>query len=69
MSENMNFNDDEKQRKILAESISKSFYNGEMPYIFYRLIDKCLFEYKFETEVVYQLFSINFEQNTHRSLT
>lgn len=69
MSENMNLNDDEKQRKILAESISKSFYNGEMPYIFYRLIDKCLFEYKFETEVVYQLFSINFEQNTHRSLT
>ena len=69
MSENNNFNDDEKQRRILTESISKSFYNGEMPYIFYRLIDKCLSEYKFETEVVYQLFSISFEQNTHRSLT
>ena len=69
MSENNYLTDDENKRKVLTESISKSFYNGALPYAFYRLIDTCLIEYKFETEVVYQLFSVCFDQNTHRSYT
>lgn len=47
---------DEKQRNVLADSISKSFYAGRMAYVFHRLVDKCLYEYKFENEVVYRLF-------------
>ena len=60
-------NSDEKERVTLAESISKTFYQGELPYIFYRLIDKCLYEYKFEGMVVYKLFEDGYEKSIHRS--
>lgn len=60
-------NSDEKERTTLAESISKTFYQGELPYIFYRLIDKCLYEYKFEGMVIYKLFEEGYEQTVHRS--
>ena len=60
-------NSDEKERTTLAESISKTFYQGELPYIFYRLIDKCLYEYKFEGMVIYKLFEEGYEQSVHRS--
>ena len=59
---------DEKERKILADSISSTFYQGELPYIFYRLIDKCLYEYKFDGRVCYKLFEEGYEQSVHRSL-
>jgi hypothetical protein len=39
---------DEKRRNLLATSIQKTFYAGHMPFVFYKLIDKCLYEYKFE---------------------
>ncbi|MBP5655807.1 MAG: hypothetical protein J6X33_09895 [Clostridiales bacterium] len=47
---------DEKQRNVLADSINTTFYQGFMPYVLYRLVDKCLYEYKFEGQVVYKLF-------------
>ncbi|MBR3461419.1 MAG: DnaD domain protein [Clostridiales bacterium] len=59
----------EKERKILSDSISSTFYQGELPYIFYRLIDKCLYEYKFDGRVCYKLFEEGYEQSIHRSLT
>ena len=59
---------DEKERKLLADSISSTFYQGELPYIFYRLIDKCLYEYKFDGRVCYKLFEEGYEQSIHRSL-
>ena len=58
----------EKERKILADSISSTFYQGELPYIFYRLIDKCLNDYKFDSRVCYKLFEEGYEQSVHRSL-
>ena len=58
---------DEKERNTLADSISKTFYQGELPYIFYRLIDKCLYEYKFDGIVCYKLFEEGYEQSIHRS--
>ena len=60
---------DEKERKLLADSISSTFYQGEIPYIFYRLIDKCLYEYKFEGRVCYKLFEEGYDQSIHRSIT
>ncbi len=47
---------DDKEREVLAGSINNTFYQGCMPYVFYRLLDKCLYEYKFEGQVVYKLF-------------
>jgi len=47
---------DEKRRNVLATSIQKTFYLGNMQYLFYRLIDQCLYEYHFEDSVVYALF-------------
>lgn len=47
---------DEKSRNLLAKSVNKTFYQGRMPNQFYKLIDKCLYEYKFESQVVYALF-------------
>ena len=52
---------------MLADSISKTFYQGELPYIFYRLIDKCLYEYKFDGIVCYKLFEEGYDQSIHRS--
>lgn len=46
------------ERESLCDSISKSIYGGKMGYIFYRIVDKCLFEYGFETFVIYSLFDI-----------
>lgn len=45
-----------KERDDLCDSISKSIYAGKMGYIFYRIVDKCLFDYEFETIVIYSLF-------------
>ncbi len=47
---------DEESRNLLAGSINKTFYMGNMSYLFYRLVDKCLYEYKFHSSVVYSLF-------------
>ena len=47
---------DEKKRNLLATSIQQTFYQGAMPYAFYRLIDTCLYDYHFEDNVVYALF-------------
>ena len=57
---------DEKQRNVLADSISKSFYGGRMAYVFHRLVDKCLYEYKFESEFVYRLFEECAEGNSRQ---
>lgn len=56
---------EEKLRNSLAGSISKSFYQGRMSQSFYRLIDKCLYEYKFESEVVYSLFESSCKDREH----
>ncbi|SCW36620.1 Replication initiation and membrane attachment [Ruminococcaceae bacterium YRB3002] len=48
--------EDMTDRNLLAESIQDTFFQGKMAYPFYSLIDKCLFEYKFEQTVVYNLF-------------
>ena len=58
---------DENQRQVLANSISSTFYQGELPYIFYRLIDKCLYDYKFDSMVCYKLFEEGYEKTIHRS--
>lgn len=47
---------DEESRNMLAGSVNKTFYMGKMSYLFYRLVDKCLYEYKFHSSVVYSLF-------------
>lgn len=49
---------DEEARNLLAESISKTCFNGKMAYCYYTLIDKCLSEYDFSNDVVYYLFDI-----------
>ncbi|MBR3247330.1 MAG: DnaD domain protein [Clostridiales bacterium] len=59
---------DETERTVLADSISSTFYQGGLPYIFYRLIDKCLYEYKFDGKVCYKLFEEGYEQSIHRDL-
>ena len=59
---------DEKERQILADSISSTFYQGVLPYIFYRLIDKCLYEYKFDGRVCYKLFEEGYDQSIHKDL-
>lgn len=64
----MGLTGDEKERQLLADSISSTFYQGELPYIFYRLIDKCLYEYKFDGRVCYKLFEEGYDQSIHRSL-
>ena len=45
-----------KQRDDLCSSISKTVYAGKMGYVFYRLVDRCLFRYEFESIVIYKLF-------------
>ena len=63
------FTETENQRKCVMDSIAKSFYQGELPYFFYRLIDKCLDEYGFDPQVVYQRFSMCYDKAIHRSYT
>lgn len=58
---------DEKERQVLCDSINSTFFQGLMPYYFYRLIDKCLYEYKFASQVVYKLFEEGSEKGLHRS--
>ena len=55
-TDGLELSSDEEQRNTLATSISKTFYSGKMNYTFYRLIDKCLYEYKFDSRVCYRLF-------------
>lgn len=47
---------DEEERNSLAGSISNTFYAGKMPNWGYRLIDTCLFQYRFDTMVTYKVF-------------
>ncbi|MBR1796695.1 MAG: hypothetical protein IJ757_01580 [Clostridiales bacterium] len=56
---------EEKERNVLATSIQKTFYQGHMAYTFYRLIDKCLYEYHFDNQVVYALFEEGKELRVH----
>lgn len=42
--------------QALISSINETFYNGKMSGINFRLIDRCLNEYKFDTMVIYRLF-------------
>lgn len=58
---------DENARNILADSVSSTFYQGCLPYIFYRLIDKCLYEYAFNGQVIYKLFEEGFDNGFHRN--
>lgn len=48
----------QKERDNLCDSISKTVYAGKMGYVFYRIVDKCLFDYGFETIVIYTLFDV-----------
>lgn len=59
------FNKESEQRNVLASSISKTFYCGRMPYVLFNLIDRCLFEYGFESQVVYRLFDEAREKKIH----
>jgi len=56
---------DEESRNVLAGSINKTFYLGNMSYMFYRLVDKCLYEYGFDPTVVYSLFEEGREKKIH----
>ena len=56
---------DEESRNVLAGSINKTFYTGKMSYMFYRLVDKCLYEYGFDPTVVYSLFEEGRDQKMH----
>ena len=56
---------DEESRNVLAGSINKTFYLGNMSYMFYRLVDKCLYDYGFDPTVVYSLFEEGREQKIH----
>ncbi len=69
MDNNYCFTGTEKQRQCVMNSIAKTFYQGELPYIFYALIDKCLNEYGFDPQVVYQLFSMCYDKAMHRKLS
>ncbi|MCQ2532516.1 MAG: DnaD domain protein [Saccharofermentans sp.] len=59
------FNTENKERDVLAASISKTFFQGHMHYIYFRLVDTCLYEYKFESSVVYRLFQEGRELKIH----
>lgn len=47
-----------KERDDLCDSISKTIYAGKMGYVFYRIVDNCINDYKFETIVIYTLFDV-----------
>lgn len=59
----------EKERTDLAECISKEFFCGKMGCTFYRLIDKCLYEYGFEKIVVYLLFAEAYKKRINYNAT
>lgn len=60
--------EDVKNRNDLAESIQNTFFQGKMPFTFYKLIDKCLFDYHFETTVVYTLFQEGLDRKCVKSI-
>ena len=66
-TEGLELSSDEEQRNTLATSISKTFYSGKMNYTFYRLIDKCLYEYKFDSRVCYRLFEEGYKKRIQLS--
>ena len=45
-----------EERDKLCDAISKNIYAGKMGYVFYRIVDKCLNQYGFDSLVVYKLF-------------
>ncbi len=55
----------DEARDVLARSINKTFYLGKMANINYRLIDTCLYEYKFDSAVVYSLFEEARNKKSH----
>ncbi|MCQ2467899.1 MAG: DnaD domain protein [Clostridia bacterium] len=55
----------QEERNNLCDSISKSIYAGKMGYVFYRIVDTCLFTYGFETFVIYSLFDMAKEKKIH----
>lgn len=57
---------DPEQHKTLAASISRTFFRGLMDYNYYRLIDKCLYEYRFEGTVCYKLFEEGYQKGILR---
>ena len=57
---------DPEEHKLLADSISRTFFCGVMDYNFYRLIDKCLYEYRFEGTVCYKLFEEGYQRGILR---
>ena len=57
---------DTDEHKMLATSISKTFFRGLMDYNYYRLIDKCLYEYRFEGTVCYKLFEEGYQKGILR---
>lgn len=54
------------EHKMLSASISKTFFCGVMDYNYYRLIDKCLYEYRFEGTVCYKLFEEGYQKGILR---
>lgn len=56
---------DEAERNQLAGSINRTFFQGRMPFSCYRLIDTCLYEYKFQGAVVYRLFEEGRNRKQH----
>lgn len=57
---------DPEEHKMLSNSISRTFFHGMMDYNYYRLIDKCLYEYRFEGTVCYKLFEEGYQKNILR---
>ena len=57
---------DTEEHKMLSASISKTFFCGVMDYNYYRLIDKCLYEYRFEGTVCYKLFEEGYQKGILR---
>lgn len=57
---------DSDEHKMLSASISKTFFCGVMDYNYYRLIDKCLYEYRFEGTVCYKLFEEGYQKGILR---
>lgn len=55
-----------EEYNTLSASISKTFYKGMMDYNYYRLIDKCLYEYRFEGTVCYKLFEEGYQKGILR---
>ena len=55
-----------EEHRMLSASISKTFFRGVIDYNYYRLIDKCLYEYGFESTVCYKLFEEGYQRGILR---